>query len=61
MLSKNETCKLTVCESLGFTSLLNLDGFGMTSKMHVSSMIMEEAGRDGKQQTVFLCGGRVNG
>lgn len=58
---KNKTNKLTVCESVRFASLQALEGFGMTSKIHMSSMIMEETGWDGEWQSVYFCGGRVKG
>lgn len=44
-----------------FASVQALEDFGMTSKIHVSPMIMEETGWDGKRQSVYFCGGRVNG
>lgn len=42
MLRKKETSKLTVCESMRFGPLKALEGFGITSKIRASSMVMEQ-------------------
>lgn len=49
------------CESVRFDSLQALEGIGITSKIHASSMVMEATGWDGECRSVCLCGGRVSG